>query len=199
MKAVLISIQPQWCELIASGRKTIEVRKTRPKIETPFKCYMYCTKQRMTKVPCMYSYLHINEPKASLRYGERITTWGNIGDVIVNRTTPYEYVSYGMQGKVIGEFVCDRIICCQAYYDDCGKKHLTNLFGVDTSKICLSESEIFDYIIGKEKKDGMGWMWHISELKIYDKPKELGEFLDRKEIPIKRAFQSWGYCYGEEN
>ena len=43
MKAVLISIQPKWCELIASGEKTIEVRKTRPKIETPFKCYIYET------------------------------------------------------------------------------------------------------------------------------------------------------------
>ena len=43
-KAVLISIRPKWCELIASGKKTIEVRKTAPKIETPFKCYIYCTK-----------------------------------------------------------------------------------------------------------------------------------------------------------
>lgn len=43
-KAVLISIRPKWCELIASGEKSIEVRKTRPKIETPFKCYIYCTK-----------------------------------------------------------------------------------------------------------------------------------------------------------
>ena len=42
-KAVLISIQPKWCELIASGKKTIEVRKTKPKLETPFKCYIYCT------------------------------------------------------------------------------------------------------------------------------------------------------------
>lgn len=44
MKSVLISIQPKWCELIASGKKTVEVRKTKPKIETPFKCYIYCTK-----------------------------------------------------------------------------------------------------------------------------------------------------------
>ena len=44
MKAVLMSIRPQWCELIASGKKTIEVRKTRPKLETPFKVYIYCTK-----------------------------------------------------------------------------------------------------------------------------------------------------------
>ena len=43
-KAVLISIRPKWCELIANGEKTIEVRKTAPKIETPFKCYIYCTK-----------------------------------------------------------------------------------------------------------------------------------------------------------
>ena len=44
MKSVLISIKPQWCKLIANGKKTIEVRKTKPKIETPFKCYIYCTK-----------------------------------------------------------------------------------------------------------------------------------------------------------
>lgn len=43
MKSVLISIKPKWCELIASGKKTVEVRKTRPKIETPFKCYIYQT------------------------------------------------------------------------------------------------------------------------------------------------------------
>ena len=43
IKAVLLSIRPKWCEKIASGEKTIEVRKTRPKLETPFKCYIYET------------------------------------------------------------------------------------------------------------------------------------------------------------
>ena len=43
VRAVLISIQPKWCELIASGKKTVEVRKTRPKLEPPFKAYIYCT------------------------------------------------------------------------------------------------------------------------------------------------------------
>ncbi len=42
-KAVMLSVRPKWCEKIASGEKTIEVRKTRPKLETPFKCYIYCT------------------------------------------------------------------------------------------------------------------------------------------------------------
>lgn len=43
MRAVLISIKPKWCELIASGKKTVEVRKTKPKIDTPFKVYIYQT------------------------------------------------------------------------------------------------------------------------------------------------------------
>lgn len=42
-KAVLISIRPKWVEKIASGEKTIEARKTKPKLDTPFKCYIYCT------------------------------------------------------------------------------------------------------------------------------------------------------------
>ena len=42
-KAVMLSIRPKWCEKIANGEKTIEVRKTRPKMNTPFKCYIYCT------------------------------------------------------------------------------------------------------------------------------------------------------------
>ena len=44
MKSILISIKPKYCELIASGKKTIEVRKSRPKLDTPFKVYIYCTK-----------------------------------------------------------------------------------------------------------------------------------------------------------
>lgn len=47
-KAVMISIKPKWCELIAKGKKTLEVRKTRPKIKTPFKCYIYMTKSNLT-------------------------------------------------------------------------------------------------------------------------------------------------------
>lgn len=42
-KAVLISIRPEWVEKILAGEKTLEVRKSRPNMGTPFKCYMYCT------------------------------------------------------------------------------------------------------------------------------------------------------------
>lgn len=42
-KAVMLSIRPKWVEKIASGEKAIEVRKTKPKLETPFKAYIYCS------------------------------------------------------------------------------------------------------------------------------------------------------------
>ena len=147
MKSVLISIQPRWCELIASGKKTIEVRKSAPK-EVPFKAYIYMT---ATKERC--------------RFWEYITAYQNNKGDILN----------GSQ-KVIGEFICDKVICCQAYYGNSGEKHLTNLFGIEVKQTCLTEEELFNYIVGN-KKEGTGWLWHISDLKIYDKPKELKEFV----------------------
>lgn len=44
MLAVLMSIQPKWVWLIAWFKKTVEIRKTKPKLKTPFKCYIYETK-----------------------------------------------------------------------------------------------------------------------------------------------------------
>lgn len=49
MKAVLMSIHPKWCEKIFNGEKTIEVRKTAPKLETPFTVYVYQTKLKVNK------------------------------------------------------------------------------------------------------------------------------------------------------
>ena len=39
--AVLISIKPKWASLILSGKKTIEIRKTVPKLAPPLTCYIY--------------------------------------------------------------------------------------------------------------------------------------------------------------
>ena len=64
MKAVLMSIRPKWCELIFSGKKTAEVRKSRPKLKTPFKVYIYCTK----------------DFKPNVKYGFKL--WAGRGKVI---------------------------------------------------------------------------------------------------------------------
>ena len=42
MRAIMISIKPEWCEKICNYKKTIEIRKTMPKCELPIKVYIYC-------------------------------------------------------------------------------------------------------------------------------------------------------------
>lgn len=107
------------------------------------------------------------------------------------------------QGKVIGEFICDKVICCQAYYGNSGEKHLTNLFGIELTQMCLTADELFNYIVGN-KKEGTGGLWHITDLKIYDHPRALGEFRKicsngecfdciYEECKITRPPQSWMY------
>ena len=130
MKEVLISIQPKWCEKIVNGKKTIEVRKTCPKIETPFKCYIYCTKGK----------------DGNMFNNQCDCVSGHIGN-----------------GKVIGEFVCDKIKEIDYI------RYWNNEYEFIT---CLSYNEIAEY--GKGNKL---YSWLISNLKIYDTPKELGNFL----------------------
>lgn len=163
-KAVLISIRPEYVEKILAGEKTIEVRKTRPKLETPFKCYIYCTNS-----------------------GVAMGMWGK-------------------HGKVVGEFTCNKV---------------TNLFSNsrfwlnedDVLQTCLSAAEIRKYANGANGLYG----WHISDLVVYNKPKELPQFrkccgtqdcdkcqfwentgeyagcLTSEERRLNRAPQSWRY------
>ena len=84
MKSILISIKPKWCELMASGKKTIEVRKTRPICAVPFKCYIYCTKDKGISFWTGKRYAYADDRSH------------NLFDVCGN-------------GKVIGEFICNKI------------------------------------------------------------------------------------------
>ena len=105
MKSVLISIQPRWCELIASGKKTVEVRKTRPKLETPFKCYIYCTKPKEYFSIGGGIYSASDElyrtPEGEIKFGDSF-------ELMAYEIGQYDENNF-LNGKVIGEFVCDEI------------------------------------------------------------------------------------------
>jgi predicted transcriptional regulator len=152
-KAVLLSIQPKWCGLIASGKKTVEVRKTRPKIETPFKCYIYQSKSKDTLIYVMkdgdedYGVIYHGKPVFIKTYSKY--------------SNPYEQ-------KVIGEFVCDRIIDVDC--DSIAPFDKSTGIYIDKQS-CLSREELWEYSGGH-----CAHGWHISELKIYNKPKALSEF-----------------------
>lgn len=77
------------------------------------------------------------------------------------------------QQHIIGEFVCDKVYDFVSFAKGKGIALLGELISPEMfcKESCLTEQEICCYI---GNKDGYGW--HISDLKIYDKPKELSEF-----------------------
>ena len=194
MKAVLISIQPKWVEKIANRKKTIEVRKTAPKCEVPFKCYIYMT-----------------ATKERFYLWEYVTAYENSKGEILD----------GSQ-KVIGEFVCDKVFLLHPYTYDRGSADLERRKFIQTfegsskeneilAATCLTQDEMFDYI----GAGNYGYGWHISNLKIYDKPKELSEFRKLCKITLPMCdrceyYSTWngrcenitrvpqGWCYVEE-
>ncbi len=93
MKAVLISIRPKWCEKIISGEKTIEVRKTRPKMDTPFKCYIYCTKPEEKLLTIMKD--------GDENYGETYH-----GKPVFIKTEKRRLLAYGISGKRLSGNFC---------------------------------------------------------------------------------------------
>lgn len=192
MKSVLISIRPQWCEQIASGKKTIEVRKSAPK-EVPFKAYIYCSKGNANEIVLLKDY------KNRFSFGD----YRNADDKF------YRVAN----GKVIGEFICDKIHKFDTDYSPGLQYCFNNNTDDFLKKSCLSAYDILTYL-SRDKGDkeySVGYGWYITNLKIYDKPKEVSEFCchdntydnafgwafeDRaKSAPLTRPPQSWQYLY----
>lgn len=79
-------------------------------------------------------------------------------------------------GKVACRFVCDKVVrTCgwrlRGNTQQCAKRTVEE---TELPKLsCLAIDEIVDYA-GSENREVVGW--HISDLKIYDKPRELIEF-----------------------
>lgn len=171
MKSVLISIQPYWAFLIVarimgwdiSQEKTIEVRKDYPKDKEW---------NSVTHIYCSKDRKSFNRiPKQFQPFMKRLL------------------------GKVIGSFVCDKIEEFHEHELSPSKKFYEfekarlDLF---LKESCLSYNEVCDYRRNLPYYKPL-YAWHISDLKIYDKPKDLGEFKNLKGDPIKNAYQSWGY------
>lgn len=183
-KSVLISIHPKWIVKIARGEKTIEVRKSRPKLNSPFKCYIYCT--HSTDHPSGYIGC----------YDHDWHTFGLISPLNIEAGKHFniEVVS----GKVVGEFTCDAILPIIVF--DNGSIQNWNFWSLNEA--CISYEDMADYI--GHGKNGYGW--RIADRKIYDEPKELSELhhdcsqcgyvnarWDNCDFIIKRPPQSW--CY----
>ncbi len=174
MKAVLLSIRPNWCKLIWSGMKTVDVRKTRPKLETPFKCYIYCTKAPKKLITIIRDG---EDWGGEVYHGKPVfITWNGVvaSDNPIDRSTQ----------MVVGEFICDDIRRIGPEYCVVKEDIESAIAGS-----CLTVPQVKDYAGWKsglsyaDLKDLYGW--HISDLKIWDEPVRLKDFWGRK--PCKHS------------
>lgn len=143
MKSVLISIKPKDCKLIANRKMTIKVLKSRPKIETPFKCYIYRTTEKVVEI--------VEEYDSNFKLLRRKKTLKKFS------------------GKVIGEFICNKVEKLEEHIEEGGLYYTLKYDFNEAAQ--LDNWQLHDYGKGKTL-----YGWHISNLQIYDKPKELNQF-----------------------
>ena len=93
---------------------------------------------------------------------------------------------YKGRGQVIGEFICNNASELDYVY------YWNNGYEFET---CLTYRQVADYGKGKTL-----YGWHISDLKIYDKPKELSEFYTKKKCNScnKSGYESTACMYDED-
>ena len=199
-KAILISIKPKWCAKIMNGEKTIEVRKNRALANAIQKLideqgfadiYVYCSKSK----PYLYGDKSVYEGKQESFWVQKIE-----GNGIVPL----------LNGKVVFKFRCYKVeeiknnLAMRFFTESANEKELLK-------KSCLNSDQLFWYLAPQELKvKCCGYAIHISDLEIFDKPKELNEFYhwtDKKiqwysvgekvKVMVSLTNAPQNYCYVE--
>ena len=178
VKSIMAAIGSRECEELANGRQHIILEKTKPKINAPFKVYIYCTNKKPYLV------------------------WGDV--FRGNWYTEFTHISgYSRKdaekiwevfnGNVIGETICDKCI---------------KLFRIGNSSNWIwdhNNNEDINYYIDKaliREKDALNnhilpctelYAWSIKKLKIYDSPEPISSFTDKSGLMLKYPPQSWIY------
>lgn len=176
MRSILISIKPEWVEKILNGKKTIEIRKSKPKCELPCKVYIYCTQGQEL-------------------WGDGTgNTWHGIAeDEDLYRVFELNPTLARLNGKVVAEFILKHF----------NKFDYEGLMFYEMKDIILKQSCLTDSELKKYVKNQICYAWHIDNLIIYDKPKELSEFkkdLDCDDYPCNKGkfceYDYYDYCEG---
>lgn len=166
-KELLISVKPEHLLNILNGEKTLELRKTVPK---DYKGWVniYCTKGvGKTKYHHLYNLTEYNNGKTLFAITHH-NKYSLVPDNFLNR-------------KVVARFWFDEY---EEYNDysgctnnengyECENEYMYHLCELPNKikELCLTCDEIETYGNGETL-----YAWHIKQLEIFDKPKELSEF-----------------------
>lgn len=195
MKAIMISIKPKWCAKIMNGEKTIEVRKNKALANAIQNLidengyadiYVYCSKGKTLQKQC-----------SKIVNGKMIDVHWN--------TDKNEGGFGGFNGKVLFKFSCYKVeeiknnLAMRFFTESANEKELSE-------KSCLNGDKLFWYLAPQELKvKCCGYAIYISNLEIFDKPKELSEFYNivPSKLPLTREIKyltkaPLNFCYVEE-
>jgi len=217
-KAILISIRPEWVAKILNGEKTIEIRKTMPKCRFPIDVYIYCSKGKSLQECEFWSFEYPGSFKAFVAFSEEFPVGkeqfflvekdslefdgdylATIGEKVRQEINDFESSSFeaspSVNGKVVAKFTLNKIENfvngmneLEREWD--GKPDAEyDYFAYEKAleKACLTYEEADKYC-----PDQSFYAWHISDLEVFDEPKELDEF------GLKRAPQSWQFVEVEK-
>ena len=178
MKAIMMSIRPQHVANILNGIKTLEIRKRFPKNYVGW-VYIYVTHGRQL----------LDLRKQDTKDNYRLTAQSKSNNV------RWSYPPL-LNGKVVAIFWCDDVEKFDRIVIDFEREYIKQ-------NACISQLELDNYI-----KDNIGYAIHITDLEIFNKPKEISEFEhqvvyvnvytgEKRYLrePLRKAPQSW--CYVE--
>lgn len=139
---IMLSIHPQWIDLIKS---VIGEQNGKPLYKKSYEV----RKKRPKQDPPYRCFIYETKSRNNETYKR----------YKVDRIT---------SGKVIGEFICDRIEEINVFENG----SIQNWNALNLEDTCVPYYQLA-YYVGHGNK---GYAWHISDLQIYDKPRELSEF-----------------------
>lgn len=176
MRKVLASLKPYYYYLVGEGIKKIEVRKDMPKASDWNKeVFFYMSKdvKSFAKIPKEFQE----------KYRKH---FGKIGlKFICDRIEEFYCASVPYQRENnlgYGQFIDNGVYKVNGWHEgivfERNDRYIdTMLNNNDLKEMRLTAQELFDYIgVGKHL-----YGWRISDLKIYDRPRELSEFKKTKE------------------
>lgn len=149
-KAIMLSLTPKMCLEIATRNRKVFISKIKTKLTPPFKVYIYCQrgdKQFLQSKDNMFYYLESKDFIGGHGYG----------------------LYQRLNGLVIGEFICDKLIESREEYGD-ELYHSYQLTYDDTQ----------NYGKGLQL-----YGWNISFLKLYETPKKIEEFLVEDNVAVQ--------------
>lgn len=167
-KAIMIPVKPIWCAKIMNGDKSIEVRKSKALYKATKKLieeqgyaifFMYCTKDKKHKLEYC-------------DYNGGIWCANDGGDFC--------------NGKVVAKFTVRKV---EEIYVGFGVKYQDIKIGITNDKFdylllkkaCLTEDDLINYLKPRiydewDYYDTNFYTYHIEDLVIFDRPRELCEF-----------------------